>query len=74
MPVKWTCKRDGASVEHSTSYRGFKLLVTNFPGSRTLWWEVLHGEKRWGREEDRFEHGVGSLKQRCIEKVDELLK
>jgi hypothetical protein len=74
MKMIWHTKRNGAAVEHFTAVRGFNCLVTNFPGSRTLMWEVTRNGMRWGNNEDRFEQTVRSLKARCIEKVSILLE
>lgn len=72
--VKWALRAEGSAVSHYASYRGFNIWVTNWKGSRTLWYDLKRGEFTLHREADRAEHGVNSLKERLVEMVDELIE
>ena len=65
---------DGAAVEHRVEYRGFKIEVTNFPGSRTLMWRIVRIGSEFATcgSEDRYEHTVASLKDMTVAKVDRM--
>lgn len=67
----WKRNAEGASVVHTTTLHGFKLAVTSWPGFRTLRWDVsLPGTSLLmagaAGEEFKPEHGVNSLKKKCI--------
>ena len=50
------------------------MEVSNWPGSRTLRWRVKSPDYdgQW-HDEDRCEHGVGSLKERCFDVVENIM-
>lgn len=65
----------GAEIIHSGDYKGYLLRVTNWPGSRTLWADVIRvsdGESVHHKNADRVEYGVNSLKDHLVEWVDSL--
>jgi hypothetical protein len=79
--LRWSCKSERsprgaifATVWSATSGR-FKLEVTNFPGSRSLSWQiVIPGNDLWrtGQDVDRFEHSVATLKDFVFAKAQSL--
>jgi len=78
--LRWTFTneftRSGAILctNWETHYGKFRLLVTNFPGTKTLAWEIntLEGDPIRGGSEDRFEFTVSTLKDKVLEKAKSL--
>ncbi len=76
LDPKWTRKRDGASVMHSTEHKGCKIIITNWPGTRTMWIEYFNrtGEKWFAEDLDKAEHHVESAKHRAIATLNDRLQ
>jgi hypothetical protein len=73
--VKWKHKRDGAAILHSVTYQGFPIIITNWPGTRTLWIEIKNksGATWITHDLDKAEHRVASAKERALDTIREHL-
>jgi len=79
--LRWTANslrtEHGAvyATEWRASHRGFDMLLTNYPGSRSLDWKITRADSpNWwsGGNEDRFEYTVATLKDSLFAKTEAL--
>jgi len=74
--VKWKHKRDGAAVLHSTTYQDYPIVITNWPGTRTLWIDIKNkiGADWIHLDLDKAEHRVASAKERALDTIRERIE
>jgi hypothetical protein len=79
-PLRWTYQNEltpGGAI-FATNWKAtlgkFSLVVTNYPGTRTLDWEMTIPGTEWrtGSSVDRYEYTVSTLKDYVYKKAAEL--
>lgn len=70
--LKWSIKKDEAEVTHSTSYRGYRAEVRNYPGTRSIAGAVLnkHDDTVYYFMYDKLKCNVKDMKQECIDWIN----